>query len=139
MAKMKNPDKLGGSLDGPSPKTPAPKAPVKAKQAERKDAVNKLIQDVTNRYRVTAREARDIVTAVSTATTSASSGFQEKASLKNVARQVGETVKAAKTGQKGTTSDIARKDKVTPVTSATTGKSMGTIKSSSYTKGQGRK
>jgi hypothetical protein len=98
-----------------------------------------LIQDITNRFSVTAREARDIVTAVSTATTSASSGFQEKESLKNVARQVKETVKAAKTGKKGTASDIARKNQVTPVTSATTGKSMGTIKSSSYTKGQKRK
>ncbi len=124
-----------------TPQTPKPTSvkPIKKFPSDGMNKKESLIQDITNRFSVTAREARDIVTAVSTATTSASSGFQEKESLKNVARQVKETVKAAKTGKKGTASDIARKNQVTPVTSATTGKSMGTIKSSSYTKGQKRK
>ena len=98
----------------------------------------KLIQDVTNRYRVTAREARDIVTAVGTAATSASSGFFGKKSLKNVERQIKETVKAAKTGERGTTSDIARKNAKTQVTSGITGKSMGTVTGPGYQKGKQR-
>ena len=102
------------------------------------NAAEKIIQDITNRYRVTAREARDIVTAVGTAATSASSGFLVKESLKNVGRQVKETAKAAKTGKKGTTSDTARKNAKTPVTSGITGKSMGTTTGPGYQTGKQR-
>jgi hypothetical protein len=108
-------------------------------KASQPNKVEKLIQDVTNRYRVTAREARDIVTAAGTAATSASSGFQGKESLQNISRQVKETVKAAKTGKKGTASDIARKNEVSKVTSGITGKSMGKIVTPTYTTGQKRK
>ena len=72
--------------------------------------MEKLVQDVTNRYRVTAREARDIVTAVSTAADvfSTQKPKNQAAANKNVVKQVKETVKAATTGQKGTTSAKAK-------------------------------
>jgi len=72
----------------------------------KKDPVIKLVQDVTNRYRVTAREARDIITAAGTFF-NASNAKQNSASNKNLAKQVVETGKAAITGKKGTTSDTA--------------------------------
>ena len=75
-----------------------------------KDKKN-LIQDITNRYRVTAREARDIVTAVSNAASVAYSnagqrtaaGPQTGRMVKDIAKQVKETAVAARTGKKGTT------------------------------------
>lgn len=74
------------------------------------DAAAKLVQDITNRYRVTAREARDIVTAVGNVGTNVLFGkksMQEGRGkiAKNIARQVKETATAAATGKKGTTSD----------------------------------
>jgi hypothetical protein len=89
-----------------------------------------LIQDITNRYRVTAREARDIVTAVSTtarAFTGAgdpdkgtdfgvgvfkkgrrvgtvSRGDTKSLAVKNLAKQVGEVYTAATKGKSGTES-----------------------------------
>jgi hypothetical protein len=88
-----------------------------------------LIQDITNRYRVTAREARDIVTAVSTtarAFTGAGDpdktgnvvGVRKKGSfvgrvtkgdakslaVKNLAKQAGEVYTAATKGKSGTQS-----------------------------------
>ena len=72
------------------------------------NAVEKLIQDVTNRYRVTAREARDIVTAVGSAATATRKSVQKDMPvgkvIKNVAKQVKEVGTAAATGKKGTTS-----------------------------------
>ena len=75
--------------------------------------VEKIIQDVTNRYRVTAREARDIVTAVGTAQQAGwAKNRKDTANTgpagKNLIKQVGETVKAATTGKKGTTSDVVK-------------------------------
>ena len=74
-----------------------------------------LAQDITNRYRVTAREARDIITAVGslgkasvlreTGDTSAM-----KKAAKDVVKQVKETGKAAMTGKKGTSAAKAVKD-----------------------------
>jgi len=74
-----------------------------------------VIQDITNRFRVTAREARDIVTAVGTSlqtqvadATSKRVGYktgQTGPSGKNLIKQVKETAVAAATGKKGTTSD----------------------------------
>lgn len=67
-----------------------------------------LIQDITNRYRVTAREARDIVTAVGSAATAARKSVQKDMPvgkvIKDVAKQVKEVGTAAATGKKGTTS-----------------------------------
>jgi hypothetical protein len=87
-----------------------------------------LIQNITNRYRVTAREARDIVTAVSTAArtvvdpnmrnfgTSATTkrGKQVGGRLpasqvrakagRNIAKQIGEVYTAATKGKSGTKS-----------------------------------
>jgi len=85
-----------------------------------------LIQDITNRYRVTAREARDIVTAVGTlgrtvvdnnimakggSLQGKDSGIYRnnrkaavEAALRNTVKQVRETASAATTGKKGTSS-----------------------------------
>jgi hypothetical protein len=90
-----------------------------------------IIQDITNRYRVTAREARDIVTAVSTtarALTGAgdpdktddvvvynktkkgslngrvTKGDAKSLAVKNLAKQVGEVYTAATKGKSGTKS-----------------------------------
>ena len=75
---------------------------------------NSLIQDITNRFRVTAREARDIVTAVGNlgavvrdkgnAGALGGTANQLKSAAKEVKKQVGETAKAAKSGAKGTPS-----------------------------------
>jgi len=84
-------------------------APGKKTQAK-----ENLIQDITNRFRVTAREARDIVTAVGNigavvrdkgnAGALGGTANQLKAAAKEVKKQVGETAKAAKSGAKGTPS-----------------------------------
>jgi hypothetical protein len=93
-------------------------APKPAQKATPKKAVDNksLVQDITNRFRVTAREARDIVTAVSSA---AGLAFDKNAysseregttkmgevgkAVKNIGKQIKETGTAAKTGKKGTT------------------------------------
>ena len=66
-----------------------------------------LIQDITNRFSVTAREARDIVTSVSSAAQALRKAPQEgmpvAKTIKNVGTQVKETATAAATGKKGTT------------------------------------
>jgi len=78
-----------------------------------KNRQSDLIQNITNRYRVTAREARDIVTAVGTVgktlkgSKTMSLPKDEKApvsAIKNLGRQVKETSRAAITGKSGTTS-----------------------------------
>ena len=86
-----------------------------------------LIADITNRYRVTAREARDIVTAVSTAARTVTDknlsagvdsvtkkgrivgpretrGEVQARSVRNIAKQVGEVYTAATKGKSGTKS-----------------------------------
>lgn len=71
-----------------------------------------LIQDITNRYRVTAREARDIVTAVGTHMVTTGPVQYRSDKIKNkgsVYKQIGETVKAAATGEKGTTPNINKR------------------------------
>jgi hypothetical protein len=95
----KSPVKITGtakSTGGNAKNEPMKKAEAKAN----------LIQDITNRFRVTAREARDIVTSVGTAM-NAEGKKQLNASNKNVVKQVKETAVAAVTGKKGTTSDQA--------------------------------
>jgi hypothetical protein len=74
-----------------------------------------IAQDITNRYRVTAREARDIVTSVGSlgkASVLRESGDTSgmKKAAKDVFKQVKETGKAAVTGKKGTTAAKAVKD-----------------------------
>jgi hypothetical protein len=68
-----------------------------------------LIQNITNRYRVTAREARDIVTAVSSVAASSSTGRLKKTGS-NFVKQVKEVGTAATTGKKGTSSDMTKKN-----------------------------
>lgn len=110
-----------------TPKKPTPKkatakpAPAKtaSKPAAKPSGIEKIIQDVTNRYRVTAREARDIVTAVGTAAkgnivdSELGKTFYGKNAKKNLTTQIGEAARAAVTGKKGTESDqiVIKKDK----------------------------
>jgi hypothetical protein len=92
----------------------APKKKIEMKQLPKEgksSKVEKVIQDITNRYRVTAREARDIVTAVGGikdvvtnmpgTIPKGGTARQIKNAVKNVATQVKETGTAAKTGQAG--------------------------------------
>ncbi len=95
-------------------------APGKKTQAK-----ESLIQDITNRFRVTAREARDIVTAVGTlaqSSTSSKNPQSQGPAAKNLIKQVKETVSAAATGKKGTTSDRV------PVSGKITSQSTGRYK-----------
>ena len=71
-----------------------------------------IAQDITNRYRVTAREARDIVTAVGNFGNRVLPGNTPRQQPgvkgplgKNLVKQIKETGVAAVTGKKGTTSD----------------------------------
>jgi hypothetical protein len=76
-----------------------------------------LVKEITKRYNVTAREARDIVTAVGTVgqfarpqkigKTVSIDTLRLKAAGKNLKTQVKETGRAAVTGQKGTRSKVA--------------------------------
>ena len=65
---------------------------------------------VAKRFGITAREARDIATAVGTAVTNvktgASGSFKTK-DVENIKRQVKETARAAVTGKKGTASNLS--------------------------------
>jgi hypothetical protein len=85
---------------------PAPKM-LKRAPEPKPNKLESLIQDVTNRYRVTAREARDIVTSVGSAAQAIRKSPQEnmpvKKIVKDVAKQVKEVGTAAATGKKGTT------------------------------------
>ena len=64
-------------------------------------ATEKIIKDITNRYRVTAREARDIVTAVSTAAKAPNLA-------RNIPQQIAEVGKAAVKGEKGSTAWVVK-------------------------------
>lgn len=104
-AKAKNAAKLKKTViesGNKSGKLATPKQVAKA--LDKPNKVEKLIQDVTNRYRVTAREARDIVTAVSTAAQYRNSENQGtyKDLKKDVVTQIKEVGKAAVTGKGGT-------------------------------------
>ena len=73
--------------------------------AKKMAAKPSTVQQIAKRFGVTAREARDIATAVSTlAKTSSAFGAGKQYAVKNLKTQVKETVKAAKTGKKGTRS-----------------------------------
>jgi hypothetical protein len=81
----------------------------KPKPASRKPkAGSGVASKVVKRAKTTAREARDVVTAAGTLGTRAFTASYKKDPgnpIKNLARQVKETGKAAVTGKKGTTSD----------------------------------
>ena len=70
-------------------------------------AANKAMNEIAKRFGITAREARDIATAVGSAAQAVRKSPQEgipvKKIVKNVAKQVKETGTAAATGKKGTT------------------------------------
>jgi len=70
---------------------------------------------VAKRFGITAREARDIATAVGSAATairkSPQEGMPVKKIVKNVAKQVKETGTAAKTGKKGTSAYVVSPNK----------------------------
>jgi hypothetical protein len=70
---------------------------------------------VAKRFGITAREARDIATAVGSAATairkSPQEGMPVKKIVKNVAKQVKETATAAKTGKKGTSAYVVSPNK----------------------------
>lgn len=65
------------------------------------------LDKITKRFGITAREARDIATAVGSAAQAVRKSPQEgmpvKASIKNIKKQVKEVGRAATTGKKGTT------------------------------------
>lgn len=87
--------------------TPSPK-PIKPLKKVPLDAMNKpsTVHQIAKRVGMTAREVRDIVTAVGTAA-NATNKKQVTASNKNLIKQVGEAGKTAITGKPGTTSDKA--------------------------------
>ena len=70
-------------------------------------AVNKALKEITKRFGITAREARDIATAVGSAAQAVRKSPQEgmpvKKIVKGVAKQVKEVGTAATKGKKGTT------------------------------------
>ena len=78
------------------------------KMASRPKDKASLIQDITNRYRVTAREARDIATAVGTVGKSVlkspQEGISPRKAVKNLKKQVKEVGASAAKGKKGTSS-----------------------------------
>ena len=90
-------------------------AAVKRGEASRKELASKVAKTagkvagkVAGRAKTTAREARDVVTAAGTLGARAFTSANKKDPgnpIKNLARQVKETGKAAVTGKKGTTSD----------------------------------
>lgn len=102
-----------------------------AKPAYKTKTQDSIVQDITNRYSVTAREARDIVTSVGTffktvkemkpgqggTGPTAKSVRAIKAAGSDVAKQIKETGSAAKSGTKGTTAAQTKvKREVTPGT-----------------------
>ena len=124
---------IKGSTSGGGKKTPTLKLnqygqPVKSKSTKKNSPslaskVGGAAGKIAKRAKTTAREARDVATAVGTAAkaVAGSKGKQEQygtsagfkgakkrnigSALKNVGKQIKETGKAAATGKKGTTSD----------------------------------
>jgi hypothetical protein len=90
-------------------KKAAPAKPA-AKPAARSKSGASTVAAVAKRFGVTAREARDIATALGTAATNVKTGatksFKTK-DVENIKRQVKETARAAVTGKKGTASNLS--------------------------------
>jgi hypothetical protein len=92
-------------------------APKKAAYSTKPKDKESLIQDITNRFSVTAREARDIVTSVGTVlattkqlkpgaggtTPTVASSRRQGQAVSDLGKQIKETLTAAKTGKSGTT------------------------------------
>jgi hypothetical protein len=76
------------------------------KEGSRSKAGASTAAAVAKRFGITAREARDIATALGTKMTSTGVA-QGSASNKNLVRQIAETGRAALTGKPGTSSDKA--------------------------------
>jgi hypothetical protein len=81
-----------------------------AKPAARSKAGASLVSEVAKRYKITAREARDIATALGTAAQSTRNPntLANRSATKMVVKQVKEAAVAAATGKKGTTSPRLR-------------------------------
>jgi hypothetical protein len=81
-----------------------------------KKAAPSTIQQIAKRFNITAREARDIATAVGTVgkAVQQNRGFYGSDAVSNLKTQVKETAKAAVTGKKGTESNQIRSYKTTP-------------------------
>jgi hypothetical protein len=96
-AKLKKDLSKGGNLD---------KAPARSKSG------GSAISAVAKRFGITAREARDIATAVGSAATairkSPQEGMPVKKIVKNVAKQVKEVGTAATSGKKGTSAFVVK-------------------------------
>jgi hypothetical protein len=67
------------------------------------------VQQVAKRFNVTAREARDIATAIGSIAASSNTGRLKKTSA-NLVKQVKEVGTAVTTGKKGTSSDLTQKN-----------------------------
>jgi hypothetical protein len=76
----------------------------------RKKSGGSLVSEVAKRYKITAREARDIATALGTAAQSTRNPntLANRSATKMVVKQVKEAAVAAATGKKGTTSPRLR-------------------------------
>ena len=93
-------------------------------------AVNKALSEITKRFNITVREARDIATAVGTLAESKNTG-RAKQNIVNLAKQVKEVGSAAAQGKKGTSSNRISSGEIN-----NKGKS---IKYGTYVKGSKRK
>jgi hypothetical protein len=85
------------------------------KEGSRSKSGASAISAITKRFGITAREARDIATAVGSAATairkSPQEGMPVKKIVKNVAKQVKEVGTAATSGKKGTSSYVVSPNK----------------------------
>jgi hypothetical protein len=85
-------------------------------------ANNNPLNAVAKRFGITVREARDIATAVSTATSKSGKFLGRGTAIKDIKTQVKETARAAATGKKGTT---AYTGKPGPMTKGSKAKGVG--------------
>jgi rubrerythrin len=89
--------------------------PLKKYPLDAKNAKPSTIQQIATRFNITAREARDIATAVGSAAQairkSPQEGMPVKKIVKNVAKQVKETGTAAAKGKKGTSAYVVSPNK----------------------------
>ena len=107
---------------------------------------NDTLNTIADRFGVTAREARDIATAVSTLAktatqpknTNLSKSSEIKAATKNLKKQIKETGRAATTGKTGTTSAQKGYPKMTEYKPGTLGKKTGSNPDNPFFKGRKR-
>ena len=111
----------------------------KKKVPNKMKAQSDIVDKITKRYRVTAREARDIVTAVANSGEMIGSKYNFGKSVKNIGRQVSETAKAAVTGKSGTTSDKSKSEYIGTKIIKNNTLIADTSKPEKYIKGKKRK